>query len=75
MRISSLPWVLAACSAAPRPPTPEGLTHVTGLANNQVAAMVWGCSWASDAVDLAKLEAVRSVQDVDAPEPGFGCAR
>jgi hypothetical protein len=40
---------------------------------SKVAAMVWGYTWAGDSVDTAMLEAVRSVQDQDAPEPGLGC--
>ncbi|MBL8956026.1 MAG: DUF3105 domain-containing protein [Myxococcaceae bacterium] len=42
--------------------------------SSKVAAMVWGYSWAGDTVDVAKLDAVRSMQDVDAPEAGLGCA-
>ena len=40
---------------------------------SKVAAMVWGYSWAGDTVDVAKLDAVQAMQDVEAPEPGLGC--
>ncbi len=43
------------------------------MLQSKVAAMVWGWSWAGDSVDVAKLDAVQSMQDVDAPEPGLGC--
>ena len=55
--------------------SPRSLVTPDPMLQSKVAAMVWGYSWASDAVDQAKLEAVRSMQDADAPEPGVGCAR
>ena len=43
------------------------------LLKSKVAAMVWGYTWAGDSVDTAKIDAVRMMQDVDAPEAGLAC--
>lgn len=41
---------------------------------SKVAAMVWGFTWSGEAFDMEKIEAVRSLQDVEAPEAGLGCS-
>ena len=57
-------------------PSPKrALVTPDPLLTTKVAAMVWGYTWAGDAVDLAKLDALRALQDKDAPEAGLGCAQ
>ena len=55
-------------------PTPRrALVTPDPMLTSRVAAIVWGYTWTGDTVDVQKLEAVRAVQDMDAPEPGLGC--
>jgi hypothetical protein len=55
-------------------PSPKrALVTPDPLLKTRVAAIVWGYTWAGDSVDVEKLDAIRSLQDTDAPEPGLGC--
>jgi hypothetical protein len=57
-------------------PSPKrALVTPDPLLQTKVAAMVWGYTWAGDAVDVAKLDALRTLQDMAAPEAGLGCSQ
>jgi len=69
---SGCPEIVQALSEFQRS-TPRTLVTPDPKLTTKVAAIVWGYSWSADAVDTAKLDAVRSYQDADAPEAGLGC--